>query len=158
MQYNIICYFHSDIRIVRIVWNIFKHIMIDSGVLCTVQPFMQERKCTMIKTYVIGIAGASASGKSTVSERLRNLFADYEVRVIHMDEYYREAACRPEIIELRPGRAVCKACVKKFVIWTESGGDHRLVCPGCPAAAESVCGTCKVESGHYIKRFYAGVH
>lgn len=30
------------------------------------------------KTYVIGIAGASASGKSTVSERLKQLLAEYE--------------------------------------------------------------------------------
>lgn len=68
-----------------------------------VKPFMQERKHTMKKTYVIGIAGASASGKSTVSERFGNFFADYDVRVIHVDEYYREAACRPKIIGITDG-------------------------------------------------------
>lgn len=59
---------------------------------------VREREIVMKKTYVVGIAGASASGKSTVSEHLRSLLADYAVQVVHMDEYYREAACRPKII------------------------------------------------------------
>lgn len=51
----------------------------------------------MTKTYVIGIAGASASGKSTISEKLKDKLSASRVKLIHMDEYYKEEPLRPTI-------------------------------------------------------------
>ena len=45
----------------------------------------------MGRTFIVGISGASASGKSTISEHLKQLLEnDYKVQLIHMDEYYKE--------------------------------------------------------------------
>ncbi len=51
----------------------------------------------MKKTYSIGIAGASASGKSTFSENLKDNLSEYKVKMIHMDEYFKEKSLRPKI-------------------------------------------------------------
>ena len=45
--------------------------------------------------FVIGIAGGSASGKTTFAEQLGNALADLRVRVIHMDAYFKPEAERP---------------------------------------------------------------
>lgn len=51
----------------------------------------------MKKPYTIGISGASGSGKSTFSDNLKRQLSDYQVKVIHMDEYYKEEVQRPRI-------------------------------------------------------------
>ncbi len=47
------------------------------------------------KTYVIGIAGGSASGKTTFSERLSKELSDLRVKVLHMDSYFKSRNERP---------------------------------------------------------------
>lgn len=51
----------------------------------------------MSKAYMIGIAGASASGKSTFVELLEERLSGCKVKVIHMDEYYKAEDERPVI-------------------------------------------------------------
>ena len=58
----------------------------------------------MNKTYVIGIAGASASGKSTISENLKNKLSDFSVKIIHMDDYYKAKSQRPKIKGISDGK------------------------------------------------------
>ena len=41
--------------------------------------------------YVVGIAGGSASGKSTFSEQLKQGLAGLTVSVLSMDAYYRDS-------------------------------------------------------------------
>ncbi|MCP3764973.1 uridine kinase [Domibacillus sp. A3M-37] len=51
-------------------------------------------------TLIIGIDGASASGKSTIADKLRKL--DNRVVIVHMDDFYRpseeQKAINPEVI------------------------------------------------------------
>jgi len=47
------------------------------------------------KPYVIGIAGGSASGKTTFAKTLVNELKPMEVRVFHMDEYFKAPEARP---------------------------------------------------------------
>lgn len=49
----------------------------------------------MKKTVVVGIAGGSASGKSTICDRLEKAFQGQSMRVFHMDDYFKEEARRP---------------------------------------------------------------
>ena len=49
----------------------------------------------MNKLCVIGIAGGSASGKSTFSKKLADTLTSYQIKEIHMDEYFRPAEQRP---------------------------------------------------------------
>ncbi len=49
----------------------------------------------MKKPYTIGIAGGSASGKSTFCEMLQKRLANGNVKVIHMDEYFKQESDRP---------------------------------------------------------------
>ena len=49
----------------------------------------------MPKPYIIGIAGGTASGKSTLSEKLESVFSDYNIRVFHMDKYFKPRQERP---------------------------------------------------------------
>ena len=51
----------------------------------------------MEKTYIVGISGASGSGKSTFSDNLAKQLCGYKVKIIHMDEYYKEESQRPKI-------------------------------------------------------------
>lgn len=44
----------------------------------------------MAKPYVIGIAGGTCSGKSTLCDTLEQQLRDYHVQVFHMDRYYKE--------------------------------------------------------------------
>ena len=44
---------------------------------------------------VVGIAGGSASGKSTFSRKLADTLTGYRVKEIHMDEYFKPAEQRP---------------------------------------------------------------
>lgn len=46
----------------------------------------------MRNTYVVGIAGGTCSGKSTLVDRLAARLADYPVAVLHMDRYFRSPA------------------------------------------------------------------
>lgn len=55
-------------------------------------------------TYVIGISGASGSGKSTFSNNLKACFLDYKAAVVHMDEYYKEESLRPKMKGIFDGK------------------------------------------------------
>ena len=48
------------------------------------------------KTYVIGIAGGSASGKTTFSKMLEESLAPLRVKVFHMDAYFKPKELRPQ--------------------------------------------------------------
>lgn len=50
---------------------------------------------TVKKALVIGIAGGSASGKSTLCENMEHRLSDYKVKALHLDEYFRPPAERP---------------------------------------------------------------
>ena len=45
----------------------------------------------MPKPYVIGIAGGSASGKSTLSDKIEKALAGHKITVFHMDDYFKSA-------------------------------------------------------------------
>lgn len=49
----------------------------------------------MGKTVVIGIAGGSASGKSTISGKLAEALSDLKVLELHMDSYFKAPEERP---------------------------------------------------------------
>ena len=49
----------------------------------------------MRKTMVIGIAGGSASGKSTFSGKLAEALQDLQVMELHMDLYFKAPEERP---------------------------------------------------------------
>lgn len=51
----------------------------------------------MKKPYIIGIAGGSASGKSTFSNELEKQLTGYSVKVFHMDSYFRPEGERPYV-------------------------------------------------------------
>ncbi len=57
----------------------------------------------MSKAYVIGIAGGSASGKSTLAERLLSELSAYTVQVFHMDSYYKPEDALP-LVTTQNGR------------------------------------------------------
>lgn len=58
----------------------------------------------MKKIYTIGIAGTSASGKSTLAYALQKRLECCKVKVIHMDEYYRPREERPVIKGIYNGK------------------------------------------------------
>ena len=49
----------------------------------------------MKRPYTIGIAGGSASGKSTLTARLVHELSDFRIAVLHMDDYFKAEAERP---------------------------------------------------------------
>lgn len=49
----------------------------------------------MNQAFVVGIAGGSASGKSTFSDTLEMRLEDLKVKTIHMDFYFKEEKDRP---------------------------------------------------------------
>jgi len=49
----------------------------------------------MSKPYIIGIAGGSASGKSTFTEQLITVLDGFALLVIHMDSYFKPSDQRP---------------------------------------------------------------
>ena len=51
----------------------------------------------MSRPVVIGIAGGTASGKSTFSQALEKELSGLRVRVFHMDDYFKPEAERPRI-------------------------------------------------------------
>lgn len=53
--------------------------------------------------YVVGIAGASAGGKTTVAAAIRDNLQDHRVKIIHMDDYYKAEEQRPKIKGLIDG-------------------------------------------------------
>ena len=46
---------------------------------------------------IIGIAGGSASGKSTLADKLQKRFSDVEVKVLHMDSFFKKREDRPHV-------------------------------------------------------------
>ena len=51
----------------------------------------------MAKSFVVGIAGGSASGKSTLCERLQKALDGYSIITFHMDHYFKPAENRPYV-------------------------------------------------------------
>jgi len=49
-----------------------------------------------MKPYVIGIAGGSASGKTTFAEALERALHEFDVLVIHTDSYFKPGKDRPQ--------------------------------------------------------------
>lgn len=49
----------------------------------------------MKKTLVVGIAGGSASGKSTFSDELERMLSGVKIHVIHMDSYFKPKEEQP---------------------------------------------------------------
>lgn len=54
----------------------------------------------MKKAYIVGISGESASGKSTITDCLKEKLTELKVKLIHMDDYYKEKLQRPVILGL----------------------------------------------------------
>lgn len=50
----------------------------------------------MKKPYVIGIAGGSASGKSTFAEQFAAAIEGMSIHILHMDAYFKPEADRPQ--------------------------------------------------------------
>ena len=69
----------------------------------------------MNKSYIIGIAGGSASGKSTLAERLASEFSPYNAKLFAMDSYYKPDSTLP-------------------LVTTENGKQYRDY--NCPASFE----------------------
>lgn len=63
-----------------------------------------ERKSEIKKSFVIGVAGASGSGKSTFTDCLKNFLSDYRVEVIHMDDYYKPESELPVMRGISDGK------------------------------------------------------
>ncbi len=49
----------------------------------------------MKKPYIIGIAGGSASGKSTLCDKLEKELNQYSLKIFHMDSYFKPEKERP---------------------------------------------------------------
>lgn len=49
----------------------------------------------MGKTFVIGVAGGSASGKTTFAKALQGELEGYSLKLVHMDSYFKAEADRP---------------------------------------------------------------
>lgn len=49
----------------------------------------------MGKTFVIGIAGGTCSGKSTFTATLEKALSDYRLKAVHMDAYFKAPEDRP---------------------------------------------------------------
>lgn len=58
----------------------------------------------MKQAYVVGIGGCSASGKSTLSNRLEERLSGYRTKVFHMDKYFKEPSQRPEVMGILDGK------------------------------------------------------
>jgi uridine kinase len=52
----------------------------------------------MKRPFIIGIAGGSASGKSTFCDSLEKRISDLQIKVFHMDSYFRPEDDRPRSI------------------------------------------------------------
>ena len=50
---------------------------------------------SMKKTYIVGIAGGSSSGKTTFTNKLVNVLSDLDIYVFHMDDYFKDEEGRP---------------------------------------------------------------
>ena len=51
----------------------------------------------MKKPFVVGIAGGSASGKSTFCDHLKDALCEYKIMVFHMDHYFKPENMRPHV-------------------------------------------------------------
>lgn len=52
----------------------------------------------MTKPYVVGIAGGTASGKTTFTEKLAGQLAHRKLKVYHIDEYFKPREERPQAV------------------------------------------------------------
>lgn len=55
----------------------------------------EKEEIQMKKTFIVGIAGGSASGKSTFCDSLEKALKGLNVKVIHMDNYFKPEEQRP---------------------------------------------------------------
>lgn len=59
----------------------------------------------MNRAYIVGIAGESASGKSTVSDCLAERLTGLKVKVIHADDYFKLESERPVVMGITNGKS-----------------------------------------------------
>ncbi len=57
-----------------------------------------------MRPYIVGIAGASAGGKSTLVRQLEEKLTDCRVKTLHLDEYYKPEAERPRVLGVTDGK------------------------------------------------------
>lgn len=74
-------------------------------------------------TKVIGIAGGSASGKTTFCEQLATCLADKQVKCIHMDAFFKPKEERPHVPSHLNGRVYSDDNCPDTIDWE---GFHRL--------------------------------
>lgn len=67
--------------------------------------------------YVVGIAGGSASGKSTFSEQLKQGLAGLTVSVLSMDAYYRDSEERPRTAAPITALFIKMTTIRMPLIW-----------------------------------------
>ena len=70
------------------------------------------------KPLVIGIAGGTCSGKSTLADLLKEALAEYAVEVLHMDSFFKENP--PTVIAPFPAGSIRSTTIRM-----------RLICLGC---------------------------
>lgn len=63
-----------------------------------------EKHTSKAKTYIIGISGGSASGKTTIADYLKQNLADLKISLFHMDDYFKEKSKRPVIKGIVDGK------------------------------------------------------
>ncbi len=68
---------------------------IDSLGPCEYLTAMSEPECQPLPPVIIGIAGGSGSGKTTVAQRVREACPGKTIRIIHHDSYYNNNAHLP---------------------------------------------------------------
>ena len=57
-----------------------------------------------MKPYIVGIAGESAGGKSTLTRQLEEKLSGCRVRTLHLDEYYKPEEERPRVLGMTDGK------------------------------------------------------
>ena len=78
-----------------------------------------ERK----QAYIVGIAGESAGGKSTLADSLEKGLAGYKVKMFHLDEYFKEAEERPVIQGFLDGKMYRDDNHPDTLKWSRFHGD-----------------------------------
>lgn len=61
----------------------------------------------ILKPFVIGIAGGSASGKTTFVEQFINLFSKRKILTFHMDAYFKKEKDRPIQVSMMNKNVIC---------------------------------------------------
>ncbi len=104
-----------------------------------------ERK----QAYIVGIAGESAGGKSTLADSLEKGLAGYKVKMFHLDEYFKEAEERPVIQGFLDGKMYRDDNHPDTLKWSRFHGDLEK-------AAGEACGRGQGRKVHRLKRAEIG--